>query len=357
MQVAGLAALAPTVKATARTRKTTWPIEEGADTPKLCMGVRGSTESERAAYIHGIRQLGVTHVLQGGGRIPWDETELRAKIKEYKEAGVTLYNQMIGGFPNTIYGKPGRDEEIDKVMQSIRAAGRAGLPVIEYNWYAHRAKEGYYKEVGRAGTGYTAYNYDRMKDLEPPETGAYTEEQLWANITYFHKAVVPVAEEYGVRLALHPNDPPVANSRGSEQIIARLSNWKRLLRTVPSTSNGMTYDSGVTTELGEDAVSWCRYLGERDCINHVHYRNVQVRKPYNDYTEVFPDEGEADMFGVMKELVRVGYTGVIYPEHPRGFDYDETQEVRSSYPGGGAYTGYAYNVAYARAMLQAALSS
>ena len=69
----------------------------------------------------------------------------------------------------------------------------------------------------------------------------------------------------------------------------------------------MTFDCGVTREMGEDPVAVCRYLGERDCINHVHFRNVVVRKPYVDYTEVFLDDGQVDMFAVMRELVRQKY--------------------------------------------------
>ena len=87
----------------------------------------------------------------------------------------------------------------------------------------------------------------------------------------------------------------------------------------------MTFDCGVTREMGEDPVAVCRYLGERDCINHVHFRNVVVRKPYVDYTEVFLDEGQVDMFAVMKELVRQKYPRTIYPEHPRAIDLDREQ--------------------------------
>jgi mannonate dehydratase len=358
IQVAGLAPLVPWTAAKAGSRRSSWPIGEGKDTPKLCMLLSGRDAQQEAEAIRGIRQLGVNYVLGGGGRIPWDESGLRARIERYKDAGVVLCNLMIGGYPNAIYGRPGRDEEIDKVIESIRAAGRAGLPVIEYNWYAHRAMEGYYEEVGRAGAGYTAFDYERMKDLPPPETGVFTREEVWANLTYFLEAIVPVAAEAGVRLALHPNDPPVPVSRGCGQAMADLAGWKHLIQTVSSPANGITYDCGVTKEIGEDAVEVCRYFGERDRINHVHFRNVRVRKPYEAYTEVFPDEGEADMFGVMKELVRQRYTGYIYPEHPRGLDYDRRRPGFSSYyPGGGGYAGDAYNVAYARAMLQAALSS
>jgi mannonate dehydratase len=305
-----------------------------------------------------IKQLGVNYVLGGGPKIPWQEDELRALIERYKAQGLTVYNLMISGFPNVIYGRPGRDQEIEKVIQSIRAAGKVGLPVIEYNFYAHRAMEGYYEETGRAGAGYTAFDYDRMRNLPPlPEVGAYSAEELWKNLTYFLKAIVPEAEKAGVRLALHPNDPPVPVSRGSAQIMATLAGWKRLIEIVPSPANGITYDCGVTRELGEDPVEVCRYFLSRKRINHVHFRNVRVVKPYEKYAEVFPDEGQVDMFAVMKELVRGGYTGTIYPEHPRALDYDRERGPIRGYPGGGGYTGIAYNVAYARAMLQAALAS
>jgi mannonate dehydratase len=118
----------------------------------------------------------------------------------------------------------------------------------------------------------------------------------------------------------------------------------------------MTFDCGVSRELGEDPVVICRYLGERDCINHVHYRNVRVRQPYIDYTEVFLDEGQVDMFAVMRELVRLKYGRSLYPEHPRALDIDRERGIRNSYPGGGGFAAEIYNVAYTKAMLQSALS-
>ncbi len=255
----------------------------------------------------------------------------------------------------------GPDETRRSTRSSSRSArpARSGLPVIEYNFYAHRLTEGYYEETGRAGAGMTAFDYDKVKDLPPLEReGAHSLDEMWANVTYFLKAVVPVAEQSGVRLALHPNDPPAPISRGSGQIMSTLAGWKRLIDIVKSPSNGLTFDCGVTRELGEDPVEVCRYLGARDCINHVHYRNVIVRKPYEKYTEVFLDEGDNNMFLVMKELVRQKYPRLIYPEHPRALDYDrERPNFRSGYPGGGGYAAYAFNVGYTRAMLQAALSS
>ena len=336
--------------------------QEGASTPKICLEVGSSGLAVGAlgeAGARRVKQLGVDHVIVGNpGPIPWQEARLRELVDRLKGHGLTLGNVMIRGFPKIIYGRPGRDAEIEQVIQSIRAAGKVGIPVIEYNFYAHRLIEGYYEETGRAGAGMTAFDYDRVKDLPPLEReGAHSLEAMWANITYFLKAVVPVAEQSGVRLALHPNDPPAPISRGSGQIMSTLAGWKRLVDIVKSPSNGITFDCGVTRELGEDPVEVCRYFGERDRINHVHYRNVKMRKPYEKYTEVFLDEGDNNMFLVMKELVRQGYPRLIYPEHPRALDYDrERPNFQAGYPGGGGYAAYAFNVGYTRAMLQAALT-
>jgi len=359
LQGVGAAALTASVAGAAQS---SGQRSEARDTPKICLEAgAGSLAAGTldAAGMRKVKQLGVDHVLMGGPQIPWEESRLRSVMEQIKAAGLTLGNMMIGGFPNAIYGRPGRDQEIEKVQESIRAAGRAGLPVVEYNFYAHRIVEGYYEEIGRAGSGLTAFDYDRVKDLPPlPEEGAHSLDEMWNNVTYFLKAVIPVAQESGVRMALHPNDPPAPMSRGSEQIMGTVAGWKRLIDIVPSTSNGITFDCGVTREMGEDPVEVCRYFGERDRINHMHFRNVRVRKPYEKYTEVWLDEGQVDMFAVMKELVRQKYPRQIYPEHPRAVDYDrERPGFKSYYPGGGGYAGFSYNVGYARAMLQAALGS
>lgn len=329
---------------------------EGPDTPKLCAPIAWQNLGEAA--IRRVRQIGVNYVLTGGPHIPWNEAELRAFMSKLEAGGLKLGNMMIAGFPKTIFGRTGRDEEIENVRKSIRVAGKTGLPVVEYNFYAHRAIEGYYEETGRAGAGLTAFDYDRMKNLPPlPEEGAHTLDEMWANITYFLKAVIPVAEESNVRLALHPNDPPAPISRGSQQIMGTVEGWKHLIEIVNSPSNGITFDCGVTREMGHDPVEVCRYFRTRDRINHVHYRNVRVRVPYEKYTEVFLDEGENNMFAVMRELVRLKYSRLIYPEHERALDVDRERGIHNPYPGGGGYTGMVYDIAYTRAMLQAALLS
>jgi len=356
--------------------------KEGKGTPKLAVGMEygGPITGDRAAAARRIKQIGVDHVLSGGPQVlPWTTESLAGVMAPWKAAGVQVSNLMINVSSDIIYAKPGkkRDEDIEKIKQSIVAAGASGLPVVEYNFYAHRAMEGYFLEIdeARGGSGWTGFDYDltqtaaqqyqtraeekgmKFRNLPPlPNEGAHKLGEIWANITYFLKAVVPTAEKANVRLALHPNDPPSPISRGSEQIMGTLAGWKKLISLVDSPSNGITFDCGVTREMGEDPVEVCRYFASRDRINHVHFRNVQVIKPYERYREVWIDEGENNMFAIMKELVKNKYSHLIYPEHPRRLDYDVEHGPIPGYPGAGGYAAISYNVGYARAMLQAAMS-
>ena len=452
MQSVGGAALAQSVAtAEAAPAPRKWPIEEGPDTPKICLsmgdgggplpgglqppapaapagrGGRGAfgggyggflppkTETAPAPPADGagrgfggnpaasyqrIRQLGVTHLLGVSvGGSPWTEENVRRTVQSAKDAGLVAYNAMINLPPSIIYGRETRAKDMEPFLASIEAAGKGGLTVVEYNFYAHRAIEGYYETVGRAKAGYTGFDYElellvdesgvvvqpiyrdengqitqetlaafpnarkvKFKDLPPlANEGAHKLEEIWANAAWFLKIAVPAAEKAGVRLALHPNDPPAPISRGSQQIMGTLAGWKHLIEIVNSPANGITFDCGVTRELGEDAVAVADYFASRKRINHVHFRNVQVVKPYEKYQEVFIDAGVNDMFGVMKALVRNKYTGTIYPEHPRALDADRDRVGPGGrvggYPGGGGYTGITFSVAYTRAMMQAALES
>jgi mannonate dehydratase len=355
MQAAGAAALAPVSLANAQRSSAQWPPALGPNTPKICLGAPPNADE---ATMRRYKQIGVDYVLMGGPRAPWEEADLRARMDHYKAAGITIINMMIGGFDDVIWGKPGADAQIENVIKSIRVAGKVGLPVVEYNFYANRLMEGYKEEIGRGGAGLTAYDYELSKNLPPKENvGTHTRAQQLKRAEHFLKAVIPEAEKAGIRLALHPNDPPVPLSRGSEQLMGTFEHWKEYINLVKSPHNGMTFDCGVSREMGEDPVAVARWLGDRDCINHVHFRNVRVRKPYVDYTEVFLDEGVVNMFAVMKELVRLKYSRGLYPEHPRAIDLDREKGIRNQYPGGGGFAGEIFNVGYAKAMLQAALSS
>ena len=400
MEILGAAALTPAMEAPLAAAQVPAAPKEGKDTPKIALGMgdgggfggggrggagRGAGGADASGAVdpsagpRRIKQLGVDHVLSGGPGTPWTEQSLNTVMERWKAMDITVGNLMINLSNDIIYGKPGnkRDEDIEKVKASVIAAGKVGLPVVEYNFYAHRAMEGYFEEIdsARGNSGWTGFDYElvqtaaqqyqtraeekgmKFKDLPAlPNEGAHNLDEMWNNITYFLRAVIPTAEKAGVRMALHPNDPPAPVSRGSQQIMGSLAGWKKLITIVNSPSNGITFDCGVTREMGEDPIEVCRYFATRDRINHVHFRNVIVMKPYERYREVWIDEGMNNMFAVMKELVKNKYSHQIYPEHPRRLDYDAEHGRIGGYPGGGAYAAIAFNVGYARAMLQAAMS-
>lgn len=337
-----------------------WPVVPDKDTPKMTVWISNDADTNEMRQL---KQIGVDYVGMGGPKIPWTEECLREIMDRFESEGITIVVMMIGGMSDIVYGRDGRNEAIENIKKSLIAAGNVGLPVVEYNFYADRLMAGYYEKKGRGGAGMTAFDYNHNgadKRSSNPDLGKpQTEDMLWDNLTRFLESVIPIAEKSGVRMALHPNDPPVPVANGHDQIMRTFDDWKRLLDIVDSPSNGMTFDPGVTKEIGEDPIEVMRYLDSKDRLNHLHYRNVISEKPYLKYTEVFLDEGQINMFEVMKELFALGYNRAIWPEHPRQLDYDKEHKrgMWNSYPGGGGYAAIAYNVAYTKAMMQAILSS
>lgn len=256
---------------------------------------------------------------------PWDPAELgriRARIAQFGLAATTMGLHISG---NILLGRPGREEDTEKIKQSIRAAAAAGLRVLTYNFTALRASEGYYPVDGhgRGGAHLRAFDFARVRDLPPlVSVGTHSRDQMWERLEHFLRAVVPVAEAAGIRLALHPNDPPVSKFRGVAQPVRTLADLKRVVEVMDSPANAHYLDTGMLTEMGESAPEAIRFLGARDRIGIVHFRNVVVDVPYERYTETFLDEGDCDMFACMRAFHETGYAGAIDPDHTPGIDGD-----------------------------------
>ncbi len=342
-------------------KKVGWPLSEGPYTPKLVSGLRINADEKS---MRRLKQIGLNHVSSVALPGVWIESELKGYMDNFKMQSLKLINLMYVVGSDIILAKSNRDEEIEKIQQSLVVAGKCGLPNVEYNWYVDRLIEGYFEVKGRGGAGVTGFDNNKVKSLPAkPEIGIHKADEIWANLTYFLQAVIPVAEKAGVRMALHPNDPVAQLSHQSDQIMANLAGWKKLISIVDSPSNGITFDCGVTREMGEDPVEVCKYFASRDRINHMHFRNVISEIPYDKYTEVFIDEGQVNMFAVMKELMKHGYNRGIWAEHPRILDYDREypgSKISGGPAGGGGGGGYAaecFNAGFARAMMYAVMSS
>lgn len=278
---------------------------------------------------------------------PWNVHEL-VRIKEHlAERGMSAELVNLGRFWRILHGKPDAGRELDNVRASIRAAGEAGIPVVEYNFTPLRGSEGYSRTTGRGEAGLRDYDHARTESLPPlPNVGEHSREAMWERLHYFLEGVIPVAEESGVRLAMHPNDPPIPVFRGAAQPVRSLADQRDLIDLVDSPSNGITLDTGVTTQMGEDAVEAIRYFGSRDRINHVHFRNVRVLTPYYKYVEVMHDEGGCDMLAAMRAFQEIGYRYLIIPDHTPEFSGDTA----------GSQMGWAFALGYMHALRHAAES-
>ena len=251
-------------------------------------------------------------------RAPWDEDEMRAVKERIESFGLAVATANLPLSGSIVMGQPGRAADLTIVKANIATAGRLGIPTLTYNFTALRASEGYGAREGggRGGADWRDFDHARIADLPPLEAvGEHSLDAMWTRIDEFLHAVIPVAEQAGVRLAVHPNDPPVPVYRGVAQPLGDLHGLKRLVDVIDSPSNCVFFDTGVTTEMGEDAVAAIHYFGRRQRISAVHFRNVRVETPRYKYVETFHDNGDCDMAGCMRALHAVGYRGAIYPDH------------------------------------------
>jgi mannonate dehydratase len=261
---------------------------------------------------------------------PWEAEELHRIADHVRSFDLepTTLNLPLSG--NILMGRPGRDADLEKIGEAIRIAGAAGFRVLTYNFTALRASEGYATchGAGRGGAHLRDFDHQRIRDLPPlPDVGVHTREEMWDRLEHFLKAIVPIAAAAGVRLAVHPNDPPVPEYRSVAQPLCDLESLKRLIEIVDNPANSLFFDTGVATEWGEDAVAAIRYFGGRDRIATVHFRNVRIDEPFYKYTETFIDQGECDMRACMRAFADVGYSGGIDPDHTPGITAD-SQESR-----------------------------
>lgn len=212
-------------------------------------------------------------------------------------------------------GLPGRDEQIEAVISQIRSMGQLGIPVLCYNWMAisswsRTTVEG----AGRGGsqvTGFRATDASELPMLAEP--GEVSREQMWDALEYFLTAVLPVAEDSGVRLALHPDDPPLSQVRGVPRIMSSIEAFRKLLTISQSRSNAVTLCQGNFTLMVDDLPAIIREFGLRDAIAFVHFRDV--RGAADDFVETFHDEGKTDMAACMRAYAEVGFAGPMRPDH------------------------------------------
>ncbi|NCO37968.1 MAG: D-mannonate dehydratase [Armatimonadetes bacterium CG_4_10_14_3_um_filter_66_18] len=308
---------------------------------KLGLGLYAGMATEE--NLRFAKQMGATHIV---AHLPGQETflssasgvwsfdDLARLQRQVAGAGLALY--AIENFPphhwdQILLGDPGRDAQMENLKATIRNMGRAGIPCMGYYFSLAGVWARVKGPFARGGAESVGFLRDQMPeetpiphgevwgtkitdDASPGALGTVTHEQMWERLTYFLENLVPVAEEAGVRLAAHPDDPPVPVLRGTARLITHPDHYKRLVEIVPSPANGLEFCQGTVAEMeGSDVYAAIRYFCERRKICYVHFRNVKGRVP--NYREVFLDEGDVDMIEAMRIYHETGFDGVLLPDH------------------------------------------
>ena len=270
---------------------------------------------------------------------------MRSVQQRFARYGISIFSGVHYAYRSLKIqlGLPGRDEDIEQYQAFLRNLGRLGIPVAPYDF--HPANTYTTGRVERRG--YIAREFkleDFRKKVEKQRFDReYSAEEIWDNYTYFMKAVLPVAREADVRLALHPDDPPLVRMNGVAKIFTHYDGYRRAEEIAAASRHwGLTFCVGTWSEggdkMGKDVFEMIDDFGGRGKIFGIHFRNVTSPLPH--FVETFPDDGYMDMYQVMKSLRKVGFNGTLVPDHIPQLAGDE----------GIRRAGTAYCIAYIRAL-------
>lgn len=268
------------------------------------------------------RQAGITHAIVSVASATRDVPrtqymDLLSKVKaKFNDASMIFAGVESHPVPaeRIKLGLPGRDEEIDNYMEMIRVLGRLGVPLLCYNWMAGL---GWYRTRAdvpiRGGALASEFVNEDAEKLGLTEWGEVSEAKIWDNLSYFLKAVMPIAEEAGIRMAIHPDDPPLSPLRGIGRILTSADAFRRVMALYPSPLNGITFCQANFRMMGEDIAALVREWGAQKKIFFVHLRDVEGTP--ERFCETFHDICPVDLSQMLRIYHESGFEGPMRPDH------------------------------------------
>ena len=300
------------------------------------------------------RQMGVQYAIAKlaseltGHADPSDFEALKLSQSRFKENGFDLIGLEGDQFDmNRIkFGLDGRDEDVEKYCRMLENMGRLGIKLLCYNFMAgigwFRTKTNIAERGGALVSGFSA---DEAMKQGLTGFGELSEEKLWQNYEWFLEKVLPVAEKNGVKMALHPDDPPISPLRGIARIFTNATQFRRALAISNSPSHGLTFCQGSFVTMGEDIPLLIREFSGQNKIHFVHIRDVQGDRA--NFRETFHDNGPTDMVAAFKAYKAAGL------EVPLRSDHVPTMAGESNEQHGYAMKGNLFGIGYIKGIMEA----
>jgi len=268
------------------------------------------------------KQAGATHAVARvptypNGQSSWEFLDLLHLKNRFADAGLKL-EVIEPGVDCQMHkmklGIDGREEDLKNCEALIRNMGALDIPVFCYNFMAQfNWLRTSVSTPTRGGAMVTSYDHSQMQGAPLTEAGEVSEEKLWENLRYFLERMIPVAEEAKVKLALHPDDPPVSPIQGISRIITSPAALKKAINLVPSKYSGVTFCQGSLAAAGADIPEEILEFGEQKKIFFVHFRDI--RGTAKKFSETFHDDGQTNMFAAMKAYKKTGFDGPVRIDH------------------------------------------
>ncbi len=292
------------------------------------------------------KQLGLTHVIASMNLSRVRREQYLESAQKARDAWSAVGMTIAGveghpvAFERLKLGVEGADEEIENTKWAIEALSKVGINMICYNFMAGLGWTRTSTKVEERGGAMTSeFDLEAAKALGLTPNGEVSEEKMWANITRFIKEVMPIAEKFGVRMALHPDDPPVSPLRGIARILTSARAYRRVMDIVPSPVNGVTFCQANFKLMGEDIYTLAKEWTSRNKIFFVHFRDVAGTK--EKFHETFHDNGPTNMVRMLEIYSKAGFNGPIRPDHAPTIEIDKN-DTRSGYTMGGKVYAFGF---------------